>query len=87
MLSAEELVTKLNEILPGGLSQDEADNLLKSMDTDRDGNIDMVEFVNAVERHEDEIATIEDEEAETVAFPTSGKRNSCRRSGMTSIGH
>ena len=71
MLSAEELVTKLNEILPGGLSQDEADNLLKSMDTDRDGNIDMVEFVNAVERHEDEIATIEDEEAETVkTFPS-----------------
>ena len=71
MLSADELVTKLNEILPGGLSQDEADNLLKSMDTDRDGNIDMVEFVNAVERHEDEIATIEDEEAETVkTFPS-----------------
>ncbi len=71
MLSADELVTKLNEILPGGLSQDEADNLLKSMDTDRDGNIDMVEFVNAVERHEDEIVTIEDEEAETVkTFPS-----------------
>ena len=63
MLSADELVTKLNEILPNGLSQEEADNLLESMDTDGDGNIDMVEFVNAVEQHEDEIVTIEDEQA------------------------
>ena len=71
MLSADELVTKLNEILPDGLSQEEADNLLESMDTDGDGNIDMVEFVNAVERHENEIVTIEDEEAETVkTFPS-----------------
>ena len=71
MLSADELVTKLNEILPDGLSREEADNLLESMDTDGDGNIDMVEFVNGVERHEDEIVTIEDEEAETVkTFPS-----------------
>ena len=71
MLSVDELVTKLNEILPDGLSQEEADNLLESMDTDGDGNIDMVEFVNAVEQHEDEIATIEDEQAETVkTFPS-----------------
>ena len=71
MLSVDELVTKLNEILPYGLSQEEADNLLESMDTDGDGNIDMVEFVNAVEQHEDEIATIEDEQAETVkTFPS-----------------
>ena len=71
MLSVDELVTKLNEILPDGLSQKEADNLLESMDTDGDGNIDMVEFVNAVEQHEDEIVTIEDEQAETVkTFPS-----------------
>ena len=71
MLSADELVTKLNEILPDGLSQEEADNFLESMDTDGDGSIDMVEFVNAVERHEDEIVTIEDEEAESVkTFPS-----------------
>ena len=71
MLSVDELVTKLNEILPDGLSQEEADNLLESMDTDGDGNIDMVEFVNAVEQHEDEIVTIEDEQAETVkTFPS-----------------
>ena len=71
MLSADELVTKLNEILPEGLSREEADNLLESMDTDGDGNIDMVEFVHGVERHEDEIVTIEDEEAETVkTFPS-----------------
>jgi len=71
MLSADELVTKLNEILPGGLLQEEADNLMESMDTDGDGNVDMVEFVNAVERHEDEIVTIEDEEAETMkTFPS-----------------
>ena len=71
MLSADELVTKLNEILPEGLLQEEANNLMESMDTDGDGNVDMVEFVNAVERHEDEIVTIEDEEAETVkTFPS-----------------
>ena len=71
VLSADELVTKLNEILPEGLSREEADNLLESMDTDGDGNIDMVEFVHGIERHEDEIVTIEDEEAETVkTFPS-----------------
>ena len=71
MVSSEELVSKLNEILPEGLSQEEADSLLDSMDTDGDGNIDMVEFVNAIERHEDEIVTIEDEDAESVkTFPS-----------------
>ena len=71
LLTSEELVHKLNEILPDGLTDSEAENLLDSMDTDGDGNIDMIEFVNAIERHEDEISTIEDEEAETVkTFPT-----------------
>ena len=71
MVSSEELVSKLNEILPEGLSQEEADSLLDSMDSDGDGNIDMVEFVNAIERHEDEIVTIEDEDAESVkTFPS-----------------
>ena len=71
LLSSSELVVKLNEILPEGLSEAEADELLASMDADGDGNIDMVEFVNGIERHEDGISTIEDEEAETVkTFPT-----------------
>jgi len=71
LLTSSELVVKLNEMLPEGLSEAEADELLASMDTDGDGNIDMVEFVNAIERHEDGISTIEDEEAETVkTFPT-----------------
>ena len=71
LLSSSELVVKLNEMLPEGLSEAEADELLASMDTDGDGNIDMVEFVNAIERHEDGISTIEDEDAETVkTFPT-----------------
>ena len=71
LLTSTELVVKLNEILPEGLSESEADDLLASMDTDGDGNIDMVEFVDAIERHEDGIASIEDEEAETVkTFPT-----------------
>ena len=70
-ITGQELVSKLNEILPDGLSQTEADALLDSMDTDGDGNIDMVEFVTAIEQHEDEIVTIEDEEAETVkTFPS-----------------
>lgn len=71
MLSREELISKLNEILPDGLSEEEADGLMNLMDEDRDGHIDMIEFVNAIERHEDEIATLEDEEAETVkTFPS-----------------
>ena len=71
LLSSSELVVKLNEMLPEGLSEAEADELLASMDTDGDGNIDMVEFVSAIERHEDGISTIEDEDAETVkTFPT-----------------
>ena len=71
LLTSSELVVKLNEMLPEGLSEAEADELLASMDTDGDGNIDMVEFVNAIERHEDGISTIEDEDAETVkTFPT-----------------
>ena len=70
-LTSDELVHKLNVILPHGLTESEAESLLSSMDTDGDGNIDMIEFVNAIERHEDEISTIEDEEAETVkTFPT-----------------
>ena len=71
LLTSSELVVKLNEILPEGLSDSEAEDLLASMDTDGDGNIDMVEFVDGIERHEDGISTIEDEEAETVkTFPT-----------------
>ncbi|MAW22878.1 MAG: hypothetical protein CMA16_05475 [Euryarchaeota archaeon] len=71
LITGQELVSKLNEILPDGLSQTEADALLDSMDTDGDGNIDMVEFVTAIEQHEDEIVTIEDEEAETIkTFPS-----------------
>ena len=71
LLTSSELVVKLNEMLPEGLSESEADELLASMDADGDGNIDMVEFVSAIERHEDGISSIEDEEAETVkTFPT-----------------
>lgn len=71
LLTSSELVVKLNEMLPEGLSEAEADELLASMDTDGDGNIDMVEFVNAIERHEDGISSIEDEDAETVkTFPS-----------------
>ncbi|MGB0781208.1 MAG: EF-hand domain-containing protein, partial [Candidatus Poseidoniaceae archaeon] len=71
MLSREELVSKLNELLSEGLSSEEADALMDSLDTDGDGNIDMIEFVDGIERHEDGIVTIEDEEAESVkTFPS-----------------
>ena len=71
MLSREELVSKLNELIPEGLSEEEADRLMDSLDTDGDGNIDMIEFVDGIERHEDGIVTIEDEEAESVkTFPS-----------------
>ena len=71
MLSREELVSKLNELLTEELSEEEADALMNSLDTDGDGNIDMIEFVDGIERHEDGIVTIEDEEAESVkTFPS-----------------
>ena len=71
LLTSEELVTKLNQIIPDGLTESEADALLDTMDTDGDGNIDMVEFVNAIEKHEDGIATLDDEDAESVkTFPS-----------------
>jgi len=71
MLSKEELVTKLDELLSEGLSEEEADRLMDALDTDGDGNIDMIEFVDGIERHEDGIVTIEDEEAESVkTFPS-----------------
>ena len=71
LLTSEELVTKLNQILPDGLSESEANALLETMDSDGDGNIDMVEFVNAIENHEDGIATLDDEDAESVkTFPS-----------------
>ncbi|MGA0380727.1 MAG: EF-hand domain-containing protein, partial [Candidatus Poseidoniaceae archaeon] len=52
MLSKEELVSKLNDLLSEGLSEDEADGLMDTLDTDGDGNIDMIEFVDGIERHE-----------------------------------
>jgi len=71
MLSMEELHSKLNELLEMNLSESEISALMESMDSDKDGNIDMIEFVNAIEKHEDSIASLEDEEAETVkTFPT-----------------
>ena len=71
MLSMEELHSKLNELMEMNLSESEISALMESMDSDKDGNIDMIEFVNAIEKHEDSIASLEDEEAETVkTFPT-----------------
>ncbi|CAI8276883.1 MAG: Uncharacterised protein [Euryarchaeota archaeon UBA443] len=71
MVSRDELISKLDGMLAEGLTETEADELIDSMDTDGDGNIDMVEFVTAIEKHEDGIATIDDEEAETVkTFPS-----------------
>ena len=71
MVSRDELISKLESMLTEGLNEREADELMSSIDADGDGNIDMVEFVTAIENHENEIATIEDEEAETVkSFPT-----------------
>ena len=71
MVSRDELISKLDSMLTEGLNEREADELMSSIDADGDGNIDMVEFVTAIENHENEIATIEDEEAETVkSFPT-----------------
>ena len=66
-----ELGSKLTNFLDYELSESELDALMDSMDENSDGNIDMIEFVTSIENHEDSIASIDDEEAETVkTFPT-----------------
>lgn len=71
MITREELGSKLSIFLEYDLSESELDSMMESMDENSDGNIDMIEFVNSIESHEDSIASLEDEEAETVkTFPT-----------------
>ena len=71
MITREELGSKLSIFLEYELSESELDSMMESMDENSDGNIDMIEFVNSIESHEDSIASLEDEEAETVkTFPT-----------------
>jgi hypothetical protein len=71
MITREELGSKLSIFLDYELSDSELDSMMASMDENSDGNIDMIEFVNSIESHEDSIASLEDEEAETVkTFPT-----------------
>ena len=71
MITREELGSKLTIFLEYELSESELDSMMESMDENSDGNIDMIEFVNSIESHEDSIASLEDEEAETVkTFPT-----------------
>ena len=71
MITRQELGSKLSIFLEYELSESELDSMMESMDENSDGNIDMIEFVNSIESHEDSIASLEDEEAETVkTFPT-----------------
>ena len=71
MITRVELGSKLSKFLDYQLTDKELDAMMESMDENSDGNIDMIEFVNSVESHEDTIASLEDEEAETVkTFPT-----------------
>ena len=71
MITREELGSKLNSFLDYDLTDIELDKMMSSMDDNSDGNIDMIEFVNAIESHENSISSIDDEEAETVkTFPT-----------------
>ena len=71
MITREELGSKLSIFLEYELSDSELDSMMDSMDENSDGNIDMIEFVTSIENHEDSIASIDDEEAETVkTFPT-----------------
>ena len=71
MITREELGSKLTIFLEYELSESELDSMMESMDENSDGNIDMIEFVNSIESHEDSIASLEDEEAESVkTFPT-----------------
>ena len=71
MITMAELGSKLGKFLDYELSDKELNAMMESMDENSDGNIDMIEFVNSIESHEDTIASLEDEEAETVkTFPT-----------------
>ena len=71
MITLAELGSKLGKFLDYELSDKELNAMMESMDENSDGNIDMIEFVNSIESHEDTIASLEDEEAETVkTFPT-----------------
>ncbi|MBL6881733.1 MAG: EF-hand domain-containing protein [Candidatus Poseidoniaceae archaeon] len=71
MVTREELGSKLSIFLEYELSESELDSMMESMDENSDGNIDMIEFVTSIENHEDSIASIDDEEAETVkTFPS-----------------
>ena len=71
MITRVELGSKLSKFLDYELTDKELDAMMESMDENSDGNIDMIEFVDSIESHEDTIASLEDEEAETVkTFPT-----------------
>ena len=71
MITRVELGSKLSKLLDYELTDKELDAMMESMDENSDGNIDMIEFVDSIESHEDTIASLEDEEAETVkTFPT-----------------
>jgi len=71
MITRVELGSKLSKFLDYELTDKELDAMMESMDENSDGNIDMIEFVDSIESHEDAIASLEDEEAETVkTFPT-----------------
>ena len=71
MISREELGSKISKFLDYDLTDKELNAMMESMDENSDGNIDMIEFVDSIESHEDTIASLEDEEAETVkTFPT-----------------
>ena len=71
MITREELGSKLSIFLDYELSESQLDSMMESMDENSDGNIDMIEFVKSIETHEDSIASLDDEEAETVkTFPT-----------------
>ena len=71
MITREELGSKISIFLDYELSESQLDSMMESMDENSDGNIDMIEFVKSIETHEDSIASLDDEEAETVkTFPT-----------------
>ena len=71
MITRVELGSKLSKFLDYELTDKELNAMMESMDENSDGNIDMIEFVDSIESHEDTIASLEDEEAETVkTFPT-----------------
>jgi len=68
-LSYEELNSAIQNELQGSLSEEEISELMEQLDEDGDGEIDLIEFIQSLEEHEEAIEESKKEPKEK-AFPT-----------------